>query len=111
MAKYIALIVGDTTPFTDPAAAERSMQEHTRFSDDHRDALRGGEALKPPVTVVRADKNGGFVVTDGPFSETKEVLGGYYVFEAADHPAAVEIAKQVPVVGGWIELREIMEFD
>jgi hypothetical protein len=47
-------------------------------------------------------------VTDGVFAETKEHIGGYYLFEAADLDEALAIAKAVPCPHGWVELRPVM---
>ncbi|MGO9910134.1 MAG: YciI family protein, partial [Acidimicrobiales bacterium] len=55
--------------------------------------------------------SGSFTVTDGPFAETKEALGGYYLVEAADLDEAIAIAKQVPARYGGVEVRPIMVFD
>ena len=52
-----------------------------------------------------------FTVTDGPWTETKEALGGFYVFEAPDLDAALEIAKDVPAPFGGVELRPVMTFE
>ena len=50
-------------------------------------------------------------MTDGPFAETKEQLGGYYLIEAADLDAALAVAKQVPMSGGGVEVRPIRVFN
>ena len=50
------------------------------------------------------------IATDGPFAETKEALGGYYLVEAADLDEAIALAKQVPTPFGGIEVRPIMVF-
>jgi len=49
-------------------------------------------------------------VTDGPFAETKEALGGYYLVEAADRQEAIEIGKRCPAPHGGVEVRPVMEF-
>lgn len=54
------------------------------------------------------DGAGGFTVTDGPFVETKEHLGGYYLIEAADLDDAIAVAEQVPMAEGGVEIRPIM---
>jgi hypothetical protein len=112
MTRYMALIFDDQTAWQEPGAAERGMQLHTDFAQDFADVLRGGDALhdQSETTVIRAQGDD-FVVTDGPFAEAKEALGGYYLFDVADQAAAVEVAKRVPVLRGRIELRQIMEFD
>jgi hypothetical protein len=51
------------------------------------------------------------VVTDGPFVETKEALGGYYLIEARDLDHALEIAKLTPAQFGGVEVRPVMVFD
>ena len=111
MPRYIALIHDDQTAWTEPGAFDRGMRLHHEFAQDFAGVLRG-EALhdQQTATVVRAQGDD-FLVTDGPFSEAKEALGGYYVFEVDDRAAALEIAKRVPVLRGAIELRQIMEFD
>lgn len=78
-------------------------------------AMLGGEALQPSTTATTLrGKNGGkHELTDGPFTETKEVLGGFYLIDVADLDSAEEWAAQIPHVkrGGIVEIRPIMEFD
>ncbi|QEG24167.1 YciI family protein [Mariniblastus fucicola] len=66
-----------------------------------------GDALKPEGKVVKS----GEVVTDGPFTESKELIGGYSLVEAADLDAASKLTKGCPVfeVGGCVEVRELMD--
>jgi hypothetical protein len=74
--------------------------------------FKGGEALKPTSTAktVRI-RNGEAVTTDGPFAETREQLGGYYLIEAPDLETALGIARRIPSAKtGSIEVREIMTF-
>ncbi|MFD9127981.1 YciI family protein, partial [Kitasatospora sp. NPDC059571] len=77
-------------------------------------AVLGATALHhpDPATTVRADGSGGFAVTDGPFAETKEALGGYYLVEAADLDEAIALAKDLPDdFGGGVEVRPVRVFD
>ena len=70
-----------------------------------------GNALLPPetATVVRTD-GGSTVLTDGPFAETKEAIGGYDIIDVADLDAALSWAKQAPVsTAGLVEVRPVME--
>jgi hypothetical protein len=60
---------------------------------------------------VRLGADGEPVVTDGPFAETKEALGGYYLIEAADLDEALALAKQIPAPFGGVEVRPIRTFD
>jgi hypothetical protein len=74
--------------------------------------LRGGAELKSTgsATTVRV-RNGKTVTTDGPFAETKEQLGGYYLIEAKDLNDAIQVASRIPSVKtGSIEVRPIMTF-
>ena len=71
-----------------------------------------GQALAPEGTWVRSDGEGRPPVTDGPFAETKEQLGGYYLIEAKDLNDAVQVAGKIPSARiGTIEVRPIMEFN
>lgn len=112
MTRYMALIFDDQSAWAAPGAAERGMELHTQFGKDFADVLRGGEALhdQSETTVVRAEGDD-FVITDGPFAEAKEALGGYYLFDVDDKATALEIAKRVPVLAGYVELREIVVFE
>ncbi len=111
MAEYLLLIHGDESKFsdTDPKAMEAMMEGHNKFAENNGGALRGGNALAPSSTAtsVRENGSGGYAITDGPFAETKEALGGYYVVEAADLDEAIAIAKQIPMPFGGIEVRPI----
>ena len=73
----------------------------------------GGNALQPvqTATTVRV-RNGKVSTTDGPFAETQEQLGGYYLIEAKDLNDAIQVAAKIPSSRiGSIEVRPIMEFD
>ncbi|MEO5884951.1 MAG: YciI family protein [Candidatus Limnocylindrales bacterium] len=75
-------------------------------------AMRGGEALHPSstATTVRV-RDGQTLTTDGPFAETKEVLGGFYVVEAADLDEAIAYAALIPgAKDGSVEIRPIIDF-
>ena len=71
----------------------------------------GGEALQPISTATTvAVRDGHRILTDGPFAETKEQLGGYYLINAADLDAAIEAAARIPGARtGRVEIRPIME--
>ena len=86
-----------------------------RLAPDLRSAAGDPHALfsatSAPWVAPLAGEAPGSHVTDGPFLETKEALGGYYVSEADDLETAVEIAKDVPVPHGFAEVRPVMVFD
>lgn len=71
--------------------------------------IQPGDGLLPTGAVVRADGS----VTDGPFAESKELVGGYSVVEAADVQAAAALTKGCPIfqVGGAVEVREVAVYD
>ena len=108
MAQYLVLIYEDEAGWqAGGPAAEAGMAAHTEFAQKHGDVLRGGEALQPTGTATSI-RDG--VVTDGPFAESKEALGGYYLIEADDLDQALAVAKDVPAPFGGVEVRPIMAF-
>ena len=109
MSEYLILIYEDEKGYAD--ADEKLMNEvmeaHNRFAKQVEETggkIVSGRALQPTSTAtsIRGD-----VVTDGPFAETKEALGGYYVIEARDLDQALELAKVCPVSQGGVEVRPI----
>ena len=111
---YLLLIYGDESEreSSSQADAQAKHEAYRTFTEAiaASGVLRAGDALEPVAmaTTVRV-RGGEVVVTDGPFAETKEQLGGYYVIECADLDAAIEIAARVPgAVPGSIEIRPIM---
>ncbi len=114
MSEYLILIYDGTSyeQRTDEQA-QRIMQGHLAFGEKNGAAIRGGNALQPASTATTVSPDGadGFSVTDGPFAETKEALGGYYLVEAADLDAALDLAKQIPLIAGAVEVRPVVVFD
>ena len=114
--KYLCLIYDDekkthTMPKTE---ADAFMGEYFAFTDGIKKTghYLGGEALQPvdKATTVRI-RNGKVSTTDGPFAETKEQLGGFYLINAADLNDAIQVASKIPSARiGSIEVRPIMEF-
>jgi hypothetical protein len=115
MAEYLVLIYENEAEYAkaDPQVFDEVMKAHNDFGSTHGASLRGGNALQPSstATTIRGGRTDSVTVTDGPFAETKEALGGYYLIEAADLDAAIEIAKQVPARFGAVEVRPVMVFD
>ncbi|HEX8714863.1 MAG TPA: YciI family protein [Solirubrobacteraceae bacterium] len=74
--------------------------------------IAGGNQLQPPetATTVRV-QDGRTLTTDGPFAETKEAVGGYFLYEADDLDAAIELAARIPAarMGGAVEVRPVVE--
>jgi hypothetical protein len=111
--RYMLLIGSDrNAPAPTPAEGQATLQGHAKFSE----ALRAsgkmvvGERLRPDSEAVRVGRKAGQPqTTDGPFAETKEVLGGFYLIECDTREEAVEWAKQIPVREGvgFIDVRPI----
>jgi len=76
-----------------------------------RGVLLGGERLRPSSTASTVQvRDGGVVIADGPFAETKEQIAGFYLIECADLDEALEVASQVPAAAyGTIEVRPVWE--
>jgi hypothetical protein len=111
--KYAVLL------FDDPAAWE--AVDETQMATLHAEYMAitdepesyGGAQLQPAATAKTLRmSDGGLVVTDGPFTETKEILSGFYLLDAENEARALELAAQIPTVarmGGVIEVRPIVE--
>lgn len=114
--RYMLLIYDDEKVFAKMSEQERGsiFKQYGEFTEGIRKsgAFLAGAPLQPvsTATTVRS-KNGKTVSMDGPFAETKEQLGGYYIVNAKDLDEAISIAARVPSVrlGGAIEVRPIME--
>lgn len=114
--KYLCLIYEDETSWQKMPKAEsdRMMADYGALSGDLKKSgkLIAGEALQPTITATTVRvRNGATLATDGPFAETKEQLGGFYLVEAADLNDAIQIAAKIPSARhGSIEVRPIMTF-
>jgi hypothetical protein len=112
--RYLLLIYTEETDVAPPPdVAEASHAAYGQFTAEikRRGLFLGGEALTPTstATTVRV-VDGETVATDGPFAETKEALGGYYLIEARDLDEAIEVAAKIPAASaGSIEIRPIWE--
>lgn len=100
---------GDYTHYT-PEQVQTAVQKYRDWSEalHQRKQLVSAERLKDESKILRVQD--GQIVVDGPFAETKEGIGGYYLIEAATEAEAIHIAKGCPIFaekGGRIELREI----
>jgi len=115
MAQYILLIYAPTEGGPSPEELEAEMPRWFSYTQELQDAgvMRAGEALHgaDAATTVRV-RDGKRLTSDGPFAETKEVLGGYYVIDVPDLDAALAWAEKIPSVGyGSVEVRPVMVFD
>src|SRR5439155_14127139 len=108
---------GDETQYAgrSPEEGAQMMQAYGDYTEAVRSAglFEAGEGLQPTstATTVRAH-NGELSTTDGPFAETKEQLGGFYILNCKDLDEAIEWAAKIPGAnGGSIEVRPVMEFE
>ena len=114
--KYLALIYGDAERWDalDESAQNAMRSQYRAFAEDaeRRGALVGGFELDSPTTAttLRSTTNGP-LVTDGPFAETKEHLGGYFLLECESLDDAIELASKIPAAreGGAVEVRPVKE--
>jgi hypothetical protein len=118
--KYMLLIHQGSapTPYDQEAWGRLSEDEQQAVYADYQalnqtPGVSPGLQLQPPetATTVRVE-NGSTLTTDGPFVAIKEALGGYFVFEADDLDAAIEVASRVPAarMGGAVEVRPVVEY-
>jgi hypothetical protein len=115
--RYLLLIYGDESsrPAMDPEDQAAQLELWTGYSGWLREKgwYVGGEALEdtPAATTVR-ERDGKTMTTDGPFAETKEQLGGFYLVQCENLDEAIEAASKIPSLafGGTVEVRPIMEF-
>ena len=111
---YMLLIYGTGEAWESLSDAEQEAmyQEYYAFSNDLREQnkLLGANELQPTTTATTVTvRDGDAVVTDGPFAETKEALGGYYLIEAESLDEAIEWAARIPSARtGKIEVRPVV---
>lgn len=113
--RYLLLIyTPEPTEAPSPDAIAAEMAAYNAFTREisERGVMRGGEALHPTTAATTVRVRGGeTIATDGPFAETKEALGGFYLVDARDLDEAIELAAKIPgAVDGSIEVRPIIEF-
>jgi hypothetical protein len=113
--QYMLLIYGDPTEAPPEAQSEAQLQRWFTYTQELQDAgvMKAGDALQMPDTAttvrVRSDET---ILTDGPFAETKEILGGYYLIDVPDLDAALAWAAKMPnITYGSVEVRPVMVFD
>ena len=112
MPQYAAILYTRDADWTSPAEAS-SMEQYGSFSEANGAHIRGGAALFPTSTAttirVTGARGGEVVTSDGPYAETKEVLGGFFLLECADLDEAIRVASQIPAAwDGAVEIRPVM---
>lgn len=117
--RYVILIAGDEQASLKMSKeeGERIVAAYFRYTEDLKKAgvLLAGEALQPSPTGARVSlKDGKRSVVDGPFSESKELIGGYYLIDVSSKDEAIEWASRCPAAQlgerSYVEVRAVMEF-
>ena len=116
MAKYLLLIFGDAQQWDAMSSDEAKAHDaaHAAFAAAAGAKVLGGAELEPAptATTVRSDAAGRVVTSDGPFLETKEAVGGYYLLEAADLDEVMALATRLPEVHAGhsgVEIRPVVD--
>jgi hypothetical protein len=112
--KYMLLIytAEDAGPAVGSPEAELEMKRYFEFSQEvaKKGLVVGGDPLEPAITATTVRvRDGKRLTTDGPFAETKEVLGGYYILDCENLDQALEYAAKIPGAEyGSVEVRPVM---
>jgi len=114
--KYMLMVYENERNFADRndiAPTSNLLQRHIAFQKEIKSVHVGGGGLKGVATATTIRTDGGKqVVHDGPFAETKEQLGGFYLIDVPDLDAAIDVARKVPLLkDGAIEIRPLMTVD
>ncbi|WP_445217285.1 YciI family protein [Bradyrhizobium sp. Pa8] len=115
--QYLLMIYQNEVEYAkhDAATVQKMTAEYQTFTQDiiQSGNFKAGDRLRPTTTATTVRiRDGKMLATDGPFAETREQLGGYYLVEAKDLNAAIEIAARIPSARiGSIEVRPIWVYD
>ena len=107
--KYLLTLWGDEARWADrtPEEMQASMKEWDAYTVETKDAgaFLGGEGMQPTATAttIAIQPDGNQIVTDGPYAETKEQLGGFYLLECENLDEAIAWARKIPMPGGKVE--------
>jgi hypothetical protein len=111
--RYALLIYTDEKAEAPKEVMDAINAAYFAFGEQYKDKIVGGDALLPTSSATTVQlRDGKALTTDGPFAETKEQLGGFYLVKADNLDEAVEIASHIPgAAHGSIEVRPVMEFN
>jgi hypothetical protein len=116
MAKYMLLIFGDAAKWNamTPEQGKAHAAAHSAFAAAAGSRILGGEELELATlsTTLRSDGSGGVITTDGPFAETKEQVGGFYLLEASGLDEVIKLASMLPEVQAshsGVEIRPVVD--
>ncbi len=113
--KYLLALIGEEGGMEDASPEEMKavMDRWDAYSKEavEKGAFLAGEGLQPSETASTVKiADGKAEVTDGPFAESKEQLGGFYLLEVNDLDEALEYAKKIPFQNGSVEVRPVMDY-
>jgi hypothetical protein len=113
--RYALLIYEDESHWqrTPPEQVGQMMEGYRRFGEEAGERIGSGAALQPTATATTVRvRDGERLLTDGPFAETREQFGGFYVVDAGSLDEAIDLAAKIPgAESGCVEVRPVMEFD
>jgi hypothetical protein len=110
--KYALLVYADPSSFDNLSESEQQAVYSEYMAVGNAPGIVGDEQLQPVATATTVRVQGDqTLTTDGPFADSKEVFGGFYLLEADDIDAAIELAARIPAarMGGGVEVRPIVE--
>ena len=114
--KYLLALISEEGGMEDASPEEMKavMDRWSAYGQEavEKGAFIAGEGLQPSETAstVKIEEGKEPAVTDGPFAESKEQLGGFYLLECKDLDEALEYAKKIPLQAGWVEVRPVMDY-
>ena len=114
--RYMLLLYGDEKLSEDatPEDWQATIEGHNAWTQEavERGMKPSGDALQPVATAktVRFEDRQATLTTDGPFAETKEQLGGFYIIDCDSEAEALEMASKLPMLTGSVEVRPVIEF-
>jgi hypothetical protein len=113
--RYVLTIYGDESADFTPEQGAQMMAAYNAFTEEVKaaGAFVGGEGLQPTATATTVRvRDGEPLLTDGPFAETREQLGGYYLLDCADLDEANHWAAKIPgAASGCVEVRPVIDYE
>ena len=112
--RFMMLVKANKDTEAGKMPSEKELAEMAKYNEQlvNDGIMLAGDGLQPSSKGARVRFSGGKpTVTDGPFTETKELVAGYWVIRANSRQEAIELAKKVPFVDGEIEIRQVFELE
>jgi hypothetical protein len=113
--RFMLTIYGDESGWqgATPEQVQAVMEAYGAFGQEAGDRIVAGEGLQPTATATTVRvRDGERILTDGPFAETKEQLGGFYLLECGNLDEAIDLAAKIPgASSGAVEVRPVMDYE